>query len=176
MKRSITLLILLVTFFGYAQQSSVIVENYGAVYKVEDPDLKFETDQKYNAVFDIYTDSEDITKTNKLLDGVARYINMHSEQGVPKENMNIAVILHGTATKDVLNNNAYKRFFKSENPNIELINKLIDANVKVYVCGQSYTGNAYGKEDKLPKVRMAISAMTALVMYQSEGYQIINFN
>jgi intracellular sulfur oxidation DsrE/DsrF family protein len=95
---------------------------------------------------------------------------------VPKENMNIAVVLHGSATKDVLNNDAYYRFFKNQNPNIELINKLIDADVKIYVCGQTYTGNAYNKEDKLPKVRMAISAMTALVMYQTEGYQIINFN
>ena len=41
---------------------------------------------------------------------------------------------------------------------------------------ESYAGKGYEPKDKSPHVKMALSAMTALVWYQTAGYQIINFN
>ena len=41
---------------------------------------------------------------------------------------------------------------------------------------QLYAGKGYEAKDKSPHVKMALSAMTALVWYQTAGYQIINFN
>lgn len=176
MKRFITLFLVLVSIVGYSQHKGLIVENYGLIYKMSQPDYKFETDKEYKIIFDIFTDSEDHAEVNKSLNKVVNYVNLFKEQGVPDENIKAVVILHGSATKNVLDDVAYKRFFKTENPNKKLINSLNEANVELLVSRQSYDGNAFKKEDKLSPVKMAISAMATLEWYQSAGYHIINFN
>ena len=65
---------------------------------------------------------------------------------------------------------------KTDNPNAELLSALKNANVEIYVCGQSYLFNKYKFEDVSENVKVSLSALTALVEYQSNGYQIINFN
>ena len=176
MKRIIYALFLLSSIVGFTQQKGLIMEDYGKVHRVENPDLEFEKNKEYKVIFDIYTDSPDIDKTNPLLKTVARYLQIHSHYGVPKENLKVAVIMHGVATKNVLNDKAYKKQFKTENPNSTLIKMLKEANVDLYVGGQSYAGKGYENTDKLPEVKVALSALTALVWFQTGGYQTINLN
>jgi len=176
MKSVMFLLLIMVCGVGFAQQQGLIIEEYGKVYKVDNADLEFDNDKVYKVIFDIYTDSPDLDKTNPLLKTVARYLQIHTQYGVPRENLKIAVIMHGVATKNVLTNTAYKKEFKTKNPNAELIKALKAANVELFVCGQSYAGKGYEKDQKLPEVKMALSAMTALVWFQTGGYQFINFN
>lgn len=176
MKRVIYVLCLLAVTTGFAQQKGLIIEDYGTVQRVENPDLELDKDKEYKAIFDIYTDSPDKDKTNPLLKTVARYLQIHQQYGVPKENLKVAVIMHGVATKNVLNDKAYEKLYATENPNSELIKILKDADVDLYVCGQSYAGKGYDDVDKLPEVKMALSALTALVWFQTGGYQTINFN
>lgn len=176
MKKYIILLFLLGTVIGYAQQTGIIMEYSGKVYKIENPDLEYDKEKEYKAIFDIYTDSPDTDKVNPLLRTVARYLQIHQQHGVPKENMKVAVIIHGVATKNVLDNDAYKKLFGSKNPNAELIKALKDAEVDLYVCGQSYAGRGYEPKEKLSEVKTSLSAMTALVWFQTSGYKTINFN
>ena len=176
MKRTINLLFMLCLGVGYAQQTGLIIENSGSVYRVENPDLEFEKDKEYKAIFDVYTDSPSINMDNPMLKTVARYLQIHTQYGIPRENLKIAVIIHGVASKNVLSDEAYKKEFKIKNPNTGLIKGLKDNGVEVFVCGQSYAGKGYDAKDKSSNVKMALSAMTALVWYQTAGYQIINFN
>ena len=176
MYKAICLLFFWIGGLGFAQQQGLIIEDFGKVYKVENADLEFDNSKVYKVIFDIYTDSPDLDKTNPLLKTVARYLQIHTQYGVPKENLKVAVIIHGVATKNVLTDEAYKKEFMTKNPNTELIKVLKEANVELFVCGQSYAGKGYEKEQKLPEVKMALSAMTALVWFQSGGYQFINFN
>ena len=90
--------------------------------------------------------------------------------------MKVALILHGRATKSVLNTKAFKEIYKTVNPNAKLLNALNKANVEIYVCGQSYLFNKYDLKDVSDNVKVSLSALTALIEYQSNGYQIINFN
>jgi len=176
MKRIFTILFVLTLSIGFAQQTGLIMENFGKVYHVDNPDLKFEKDKEYKVIFDIYTDSSEKDSVNPLLKSVANYLQVHTQNGVSKENMKIAVILHGVASKNVLNNETHLKQYKSNNPNIELIKALKNADVELFAGGQSYYGEGYDFINKLPEIKMALSAITALVWYQTAGYQIINFN
>ena len=160
----------------YSQEKGIILENTGNVYRVDNPDLEFEKNKEYKVIFDVYTDSPNIDMDNPMLKTVARYLQIHTQYGIPRENLKIAVIIHGLASKNVLSDEAYKKEFKVKNTNTNLIKALKDNDIEIFVCGQSYAGKGYEAKDKSPHVKMALSAMTALVWYQTAGYQIINFN
>lgn len=153
-----------------------IIENFGKTYQIKNPDLSLKMDTEYKVIFDIYTDNSKDNNPNPLLDTVARYLNMHAQQGILQENMKVAVILHGTATKSALSNEAYQNRFENDNPNSKLIQGLKNANVEIYVCGQSYLANGFNLNEKSADVKLSLSALTALVDYQKNGYLIINFN
>ncbi len=180
MKKTLFLLILVSIISVNAQETETkmgpILENFGKVFQLKNPDLLLKKDKEYKVIFDIYTDRSKGEKINPLLNTVARYLNMHAQQGVPKENMKVVVIMHGAATKNALNAVTYKKKYQVENPNSELIQALKEANVELFVCGQSYLAHGYEIKDKSEEVKMALSALTALVEYQSNEYQIINFN
>jgi len=176
MKRILIFLFLLNILVLYSQEKGIILENTGNVYRVDNPDLEFEKNKEYKVIFDVYTDSPNIDMDNPMLKTVARYLQIHTQYGIPRENLKIAVIIHGLASKNVLSDEAYKKEFKVKNTNTNLIKALKDNDIEIFVCGQSYAGKGYEAKDKSPHVKMALSAMTALVWYQTAGYQIINFN
>lgn len=180
MSRILFLLILIGTISVNAQQTETkmgpILNDFGKVFQIENPDLLLKKGKEYKVIFDIYTDRSKGEKINPLINTVARYLNMHAQQGVPKENMKVIIIMHGAATKSVLSDVAYLKQFGSENPNSMLLHALKETNVELFVCGQSYLANGFKLNDKSSDVKLALSALTALVEYQSEGYQLITFN
>ncbi|WP_456461041.1 DsrE family protein [Lutibacter sp.] len=153
-----------------------IIENYGKVFQIANPELLLKTDKVYNVIFDIYTDKSEGNSVNPLLNTVARYLNMHAQQGVPLKNMNVVIVLHGAATKNALNDSSYQKHFKISNPNTALIEALTKANAKLFVCGQSYVAHKYQMNEKSTQVKLALSALTVLIEYQTNGYQLITFN
>ncbi len=153
-----------------------IFKDFGEVYTVKNADLLLDTDKKYKVIFDVYTDEKKIGKMNPLINTVARFMNMHGQNGVPKENMDLVIVLHGAATKNALSDKAFKKDFKSKNPNSDLIAALQEKKVQIYVCGQSLLSKGYDEQDVSKNVQVSLSALTALVKYQADGYQLISFN
>lgn len=181
MKRFLLILIPLLCFSNtYSQKHSTstgpIFKDFGAVYSIEDADLLLDLDKKYKVIFDVYSDEKKASQMNALINTVARFMNMHAQQGVLLENMEIVLVLHGAATKNALNEKKFKKLFKTKHPNSELLGALAEKDVKIYVCGQSMKSKDYKASDISENVDISLSALTALVKYQSEGYQIINFN
>ena len=89
--------------------------------------------------------------------------------------LKVALTLHGGAWKDVLNDNAYMKKFGVTNPNSKLIKELSDAGVDIIICGQTAMYRKIDKSIVLPEVKFALSAMTALLQYQNDGYRFIKF-
>ena len=181
MKKYIVLLLIFTGFQTITAQNPIaikgpVINDYGVSFPIENADLQFEKDKEYKVIFDVFTDNSKEGAVNPLINTVARYLNMHAQQGIKLENMKVALILHGRATKSVLSNKAFKEIYKTDNPNAELLSALKKANVEIYVCGQSYLFNKYKFEDVSENVKVSLSALTTLVEYQSNGYQIINFN
>lgn len=102
---------------------------------------------------------------------VARKINLHVAGGVPKEKMDVVVIVHAGALFALLNNEKYKQKYQVDNPNIALIKELQDFGAKFIVCGQAMTFLRLEKEDLVPGIKEAISAQTVLSMYELKGYK-----
>ncbi len=176
MKKVINILFILSIGVSFAQRTGVIVEEYGKVYRVENPDIEFEKDKKYKVLFDIYTDSPKTDMDNPMLKKVARYLQIHIQKGVPKENIKVTVLLHGVATKNVLTDKAYNKQFDIDNPNTELLRTLKNSGVKLFVPEGSLSERDYVSKDKSYNVRIVRSALTELEWHQTNGYKIVNFN
>lgn len=115
-------------------------------------------------------DKQDSAARNDDLVDIGRIINLHVAGGVPKEKVNIVLAIHAIGMLSFLTNEAYQKKYKTDNPNVRIIEQLNNAGVKMLVCGQSLTWMGYKKEDLLPGVKVAISAQTVLTHYQSKGY------
>ena len=149
------------------------IEGHGPTYPINERDVPLEEGVVYRAVFDAATYSDDLTSLNSRLVSVARFLNMHARSGVPAENMDLAVVLHGAALKTVLNNDAYQARYEVDNPNLELVKKLHAAGVSFYVCGQSMAFGGVAKSELASPAKVALSAMTMLTVLQNEGYALL---
>ena len=181
MKRLYFLIILLSSLSLSAQKTATkkgpILTEFGSVFQIKNPELILQKDKVYKVIFDIYTNpAKEDNKPNPLLTTVARYLNMHAQHGVPAINMKVIVIMHGKATKNALDTTTYFKKFKIENPNQKLMQALKDVNVDLYVCGQSYLAKGFELKNKSDIIKLSLSALTALVEFQSQGYQLITFN
>lgn len=130
--------------------------------------------QQFKVVFDVSERSEE-GKVNRKFDTLARFINMHVRAGVPIENIDVALVVHGAASNDLLNKKAYEAKFSASNPSAELINLLLKNSVNIYLCGQSAVYMDINDKDLLPGVNMSLSAMTANALLQQQGYTLNPF-
>jgi intracellular sulfur oxidation DsrE/DsrF family protein len=150
-----------------------VIEAYGPTLLVEDRDIPLVEGFDYRVVFDVAAYRGDKNSLNLKLVSVARYLNMHARNGVPVENMTVAVVLHGTALKNALSNSAYASRHGALNPNLDLISKLHEKGVAFYACGQSMGFSGITKSDLAGPVKVVLSSMTMLTVLQSDGYALI---
>ncbi|WP_062055238.1 DsrE family protein [Aquimarina longa] len=169
---------ILLPVFIFAQQKSKhgkIIHDFGKIYTVKNPDFKTNSEQNLKAVFDIGRTFKDSSKINPLFNTAARYLNMHFDAGVTLDKLNVVLVIHGSAANDILNNTAYKTKYNVTNPNTPLIEALVKQGVQLILCGQTAAHRNISKKDIHPEIKIALSAMTALVQLQNENYRLINF-
>ena len=151
-----------------------IFKNYGKTAPVT-TDFIIPERAQFKVSFDT-AKAADAGEINRTLDSAARFINMHASAGVKPKRMKLAIIVHGKAVHDVSRSNAYQQLHAgAENPNAELIKKLLENNVRIIVCGQSAAYYEIDNADLLPGVEMALSAMTAHAILQQNGYTLNPF-
>lgn len=147
-----------------------VIASHGPVFPVS-PDFETPLDIDYKVAFDVsQTGGQDRVSTS--LNTVARFLNMHGRAGVPRDQLGAAVVVHGTAVMDVLSDDAYQARAGSANPNAALLRELLAAGVRVVVCGQSAASRGYQASELADGVELALSAMTAFVALQNEGYLV----
>ncbi|HSM63141.1 MAG TPA: DsrE family protein [Gillisia sp.] len=178
-KQFLLLVALIATSINYAQDahSGEIIKEYGKIYEVSNPGFKTDTTAQYKVVFDIGRSFDNPSQPNALIETAARFINMHYEAGVPAENIKVALVIHGAASNEILKNEFYQEKFPetTANPNADLISQLANQGVQVILCGQTAAHRKISKSKALPEVQISLSAMTALVQLQNQGYRLINF-
>ncbi|WP_291870839.1 DsrE family protein [Maribacter sp.] len=171
-------LIILLTGIKTNAQTAIsgpVIKEFGKVYKIEKQDFKINTSQDFHVVFDVAKSPEEKDIKNKWIETAARFLNMHAQNGVSLDNMKVALVLHGSAFKDVMSNEAYMKKYGTINPNEKLNTALLKANVQIILCGQSAVYRELKKEDLIPGVQLSLSAMTALIQLQNQNYRLINF-
>lgn len=177
MKYSVTIFIVLIcTVNAFAQNgANPIIKNFGTIYEIENavnPDPNIE----YKIVVDLKTLQRDKESINPGLNNVARMLNLHGLGGVKAENLNVAVAIHGGATDVILNNEAYQKKYELDNPNLQLINELKEAGVKLYVCGQSLLARNYEHDEVNTQIKIGLSMLTVVTTYMHKGYHQMVFN
>lgn len=111
---------------------------------------------------------------NKGLDRAARLLNLYGASGLKSSDVRIAVVLHGEATKSVLNDESYhKRFGVERNPNLPLIRELQEAGVEVLVCGQALNYKNFADAEVAEGIPIAVSALTVVINKQTDGYAVM---
>ncbi len=152
-----------------------VIEDFGPVFDVPSLDMPASPESVYRVVFDVAAAADKPEQVNRYIETLARFLNMHARAGVPRENLQLALVVHGPAGKDLLDAAAYRKRFGVDNPNAPLLEALAAAGVRIYLCGQTAMSRGLPKEELAPPVKMALSAMTALVALQDEGYRLIAF-
>lgn len=153
--------------------SGPVIEGFGenAPVKQTHP---VSANQKFKIAFDI-AEQGSADAVNRKINSLARFINMQARAGVPVDNIQLAMVIHGKASYDFLNNKAYKEKFGVDNPNSELLKQLVAHNVKFYVCGQSAAFFDIKDGMLVDGVDMALSAMTAHALLQQDGFTLNPF-
>lgn len=149
-----------------------LIPEFGNVANVE---TTVELPDTLRLSFDTATEA-DPGQLNRTLTSAARFLNMHADAGMAPEAINLAVVIHGSAVRDVANADVYGTAHDgAENANDALIAALVAQGVRIFVCGQSAAYYDVETADLQPGVDMALSAMTAHAMLQAEGYAINPF-
>lgn len=149
------------------------IKNYGQHANVQQ-DLVFNNKTKFKIAFDIGEQGK-AGAINRKIETLARFINMHVANGIAAENIELALVVHGKAGFDLMKTELYQKKFQQNNANTELLTQLMKNRVEIYLCGQSAAYYDINNEMLQPGIKMALSAMTAHAVLQSEGYSLNPF-
>lgn len=152
-----------------------VIENYGPVFEVPKDAYNLAANTRYKVRLDVASSSESPAQRNPMLESAARFLNMHARTGIDPANLAFALVVHGSATGDLLSDAAYASRYGQANPNTDLLAALHNAGVEIYLCAQSAAYKAFDWSEFNPAVTIAVSAMTAHLRLESEGYAVIPF-
>ncbi len=107
-------------------------------------------------------------EVNKTFNSTAGLINSLVDAGVGQERIKLALVIHGPAYRDILNDSAYG----GQNPNVALVEQLLNNGVDIYFCGQAAVYRDVAPEDLIPGIKLSLSATAAHAVLQMQGYAV----
>lgn len=152
-----------------------VIADYGAVWDIPNTDYPTDTTKVFKVMFDIMYSPEEPDIRNASIETAARFLNMHARAGVPQENLNVALVVHNKASKDLLTDAAYEKRFGMPNPNSEMLQQLIASGVEVIFCGQSSLSRNIPIDTTIEGVQLSLSAMTTILQLKDKNYTLIKF-
>lgn len=151
-------------------QSGPLIHSAGPSVEVHDATFKVPDGHVFKVAYVI--DRADADGASQQLTTIARFLNLHARHGVPRERLRAAAVVHGTGWMSLLSDSAHAaRFGGKANPSRRLVEELLANDVQLVLCGQTAGFRGVKREELLPGVQLAISAMTALNVFQAQGYQ-----
>ena len=169
----LTLSLLLSSFAVLANEPSPVIKDFGYFYDVPGK-APIAKNTQFKIAFDV-AKSASLGEQNNHINSLARFINMHVASGVDPKNISLALVIHGSASFDVLKTEIYEARFNASNKSQSLITQLLNNNTQVFVCGQSATHHKVATKDLIPGVIMSLSAMTAHAQLQQQGFTLNPF-
>ncbi len=135
----------------------------------------FAADTAFQHSFDVAQGAKGEAR-NRGFESAARFVNMHAAAGVDPDNIQVAVVVHGSAVRDLLHDEARAaRDFGETNPSGAIVRAMMESGVRFIVCGQSLIGSGYRTDELISGVEIALSAMTAHARLQQQGYTVNPF-
>jgi intracellular sulfur oxidation DsrE/DsrF family protein len=122
---------------------------------------------------DLTKETPGYDKTNRGLELTARLANLMGLAGVPASHVHLAVVAHDQALDAMLDDAAYKAIHGINNPNGALLHALHQAGVELLVCGQTMAHRHLQASQLAPDIRVSLSALTTVLVYQQRGYSVL---
>jgi intracellular sulfur oxidation DsrE/DsrF family protein len=159
----------------FATATYPLIKNskWSGVIPVNDIQENIDPFMQYKLLMEVVLWSRDSAAKKEINGGLAevgRLINLHIAAGVPIENIQVAIIIHGPALNVLLSNEAYQKKFKTNNPNLDILKQFSALGVKMMACGQAMAYFNYDRKDMIPEVKTTLSAKVILSSYQLKGY------
>ena len=143
-----------------------LIKEYGPIAEV--PGLEpLPKDTHFKLAIDV-VDGGVEGEVNKRFNTAAAFLNLQYAQGIEPDNVEIALVVHGSAHRDLLTDEAYG----GTNPNAEVLRLLQEQGVRVYYCGQSAVYRDVARDDLLPGIELSASATTTHVLLQQQGFAL----
>lgn len=159
-----------------------VIKNHGGIVVL--PDAAYQPKKNAKVILDITSDGKS-GSVIKGFDRAALILNQYTKAEAGMDHgLEMAIILHGPATKAALSHDGYAKHTnsyltdkgKTKNPNLDLIAKLKEAGVEIFVCGQALAHQGYATSDVASDVKVAVSAATMSINLQMEGYAYLPFH
>lgn len=149
-----------------------LISGFGQHAAVSGSELSAKT--YFKVAFDVAAQGKP-GEINRKFDSLARFLNMHVAAGIPKENIQLALVVHGKAGIDLLDHKTFQKAFQQNNANKLLLEELMANNVQVILCGQSAAAYEINHSQLIEGVEIELSAMTAHALLQQQGYTVNPF-
>lgn len=147
-----------------------VIRGYGGVRPRPDLPSNLAPGTDYKVIVDVVHDDPDHARVMGSLVRLARLVNLMAYAGIPRDHVHIAAVIEGMAGFSVLTNEAYRKRFNVDNPNLALLHELKGAGVDLMVCAQALAENDLPDGDVSPDVTVTLSALTDFVVFGQRGY------
>lgn len=154
----------------HAQTGDALLRSVTSYTPVSNPSFPVPRDAVYRAVWDASKGTEQPSQVDPVFASVASFLVMAEDAGVPRANVQLALVVHGNSAKHLLQNEAYRAMTGTDNPNIPILEALHARGVQVIICGQSIPNRKLPADKLLPFVKVSLSATFAHVTLHSQGY------
>jgi intracellular sulfur oxidation DsrE/DsrF family protein len=152
-------------------QSGPIIQNGGMSALVENADFAIPPGHVFKVMWEMNVG--DTLVASPQLGIMARFYNLHARHGIPVERLKAAGVFHGTGWWALLSDSAFAaRFGGKTNPSRALVEELLANGAQLVLCGQTAAFRGVKREELLPGVKLAMSAMTALNVLGADGYRL----
>lgn len=157
-----------------AQGGEALIREVGGTPGITDPSFPAPRDLIYKMAWHVTEGPANPAERVAGLASPANFFRLMDANGVPRANVRLAIIVHGTATPSLLNNAAYKARTGADNASIALLTALNDAGVQIIVCGQALINRDVPRGQLLPFVKVATTATSAHAILHAQGYEVIS--
>ncbi len=170
----VMIIALLVPSTAHAQRGADLLRRMADGPEVTGPTFPAPTTLTYKISWDVTNGPNDPADLVQGFRRPAGFLRQMDQQGVPRANIKLAIIVHGTATRSLLTNAAYKAQTGKDNASIALLEALHEAGVQIIVCGQALINRNVPRAELLPFVKVASSATAARAILAAQGYATWN--
>jgi intracellular sulfur oxidation DsrE/DsrF family protein len=171
----LTLGLFVISALEAQEEVNPVVKDFGGIYAIPEATVTPDPSLNYQIVVDVFSGAPEPDSLGAGLNNVARMLNLHAVGGVPPEQMEVVLAIHGRATFGILDNDTYRELYGMDNPNAPRVGALKNAGVKLTVCGQSLLARGFTTEQVLPEIEVATSMLTTVAMYQLRGFAVFRF-
>lgn len=151
------------------------IKDFGKMWEVPFAVDKPDPSLHYKIIVEASEKLEDSSAIYPPLEHVARLYNVHVYGGVPQNRLDVALIIWGVPISVVMNNEAYKKKYGVDNPNIKIIEAMKAAGIKLFACGQSIMKSKIDPATVNPDITIAVSRFTTVSTYQLKGYAMFKY-